>query len=148
MILNFQSILILVSLLGFNCHVDTDKIKPSIELISPVDISEIRQGEALKVSVVLSDNIALEDYKISIAKGGSEDLCFVKSFSCNHLTNACVDADGNALPIIKGKQNVKIDFNIGVEKDAFVGDYYFSLVVKDKAGNKHIKKRCFTVTRC
>jgi len=147
MILSFLSILILVLLPGFNSHVVTDKIKPEIEIFSPVDITQILPGGALKVSVVLSDNIALEDYHINISKGGADALCYVKYFSCNNLINACVDADGNPLPTIKGKHNAKLNFNIGVAKDAVIGDYDFSIHVKDKAGNEQIKKVNFMVVR-
>lgn len=146
MIFYLKSMLILFLPLFF-CVRNTDDIKPKIEIVSPVEGTEIVRGKAIKISAVLSDNIALEDYEVIITKGGTNDLRFVKWFSCNHLTNACVDADGNSLPIIEGKQNATIDFNIGVAKDACVGDYYFSLLVKDKAGNEHIKKISFTLAR-
>ncbi len=71
----------------------------------------------------------------------------MKYFSCNHLINASVDADGNPLPIVKGKLNAKLDINIGVAKDALVGDYYFLLRVKDKAGNEVVKKINFMIVR-
>jgi len=68
-------------------------------------------------------------------------------FSSNHLINACIDADGNPLPIINCKLNATIDFNIGVARDACVGDYYFSLHVKSKAGNEVVKKINFMIVR-
>ncbi len=125
----------------------TDDIKPKVELLSPVDAREIVRGKVMKVSAVLSDNIALENYEVMITKGGTDDLRFVKSFSCNHLVNASLDADGNPLHVIKGKLNATISFNIGVAKDACVGDYYYSLLVKDKAGNEQIKKVNFMIAR-
>ena len=146
MIFYFKYMLLLFASISFWAS-NTDDIKPKIEIVSPVEGTEIVRGKAIKISAVLSDNIALEDYEVKITKGGTNDLRFAKSFSCNHLINASVDADGNPLPIINGKLNATISFNIGVAKDACVGDYYFSLLVKDKAGNKHIKKRSFTLTR-
>jgi len=146
MIIYFKCVLLLFVLLFFRIDV-TDNIKPKIELISPLNRTDIVRGHPLRVCAVLSDNMMLNDFQIRISKGGSEDLSFVTGFSCNHLTNACVDAMGNPLPMIKDKKKVRLDFCIGIEKYTVVGDYYFMLLVKDKAGNKQIIKSSFNVVR-
>jgi hypothetical protein len=68
--------------------IKTDDIKPKVELLSPENTTQILPGSTLRLSAVLSDNIALDTYKIKISKGGTRSLSFVKSFSCNHLINA------------------------------------------------------------
>ncbi|WP_372643291.1 DUF4625 domain-containing protein [Ancylomarina sp.] len=146
MIFYLKSMLILFAPFSFLAS-NTDDLKPKIELVSPLESTRIFPGGTLNVNAVLSDNMALEDYHISISKGGSDALCYVKCFSCNNLINASVDATGNPLPIIKGKLNANLNFNIGVAKDAVIGDYDFTIHVKDKAGNKHIKKVNFMISR-
>jgi hypothetical protein len=125
----------------------TDDIKPKVELLSPVDATEIVRGNSIKVCAVLSDNLALESYRVKIIKGGTKSLRFVESFTCNHLTNSQLDEHGKHIPIIEGEKNVNLSFNIGVEEDAVPGDYYFLLLVNDKAGNEQMIKRYFTVVR-
>ncbi len=124
-----------------------DDIKPKIELLSPVEATEIVRGNSIKVWAVLSDNTALESYKVNITKGGTKSLRFVESFTCNHLTNSQLDKQGKQIPNIEGEKNVHLSFNIGVEEDAIPGDYYFLLLVNDKAGNEQMIKRCFNVVR-
>lgn len=125
----------------------TDDIKPKIELLSPEDTTQILPGSTLKLSAVLSDNIALDSYKIEISKGGTSALNFVKCFSCNHLISANVDVNGDPLPTIKAKLNAKLDIDIGVAEDALIGDYYLSIYVNDNAGNKVVKKINFMIAR-
>jgi len=126
---------------------NTDNIKPKIELVSPAEATEIVRGEIIEVRAVLSDNIALEDYKVRITKGGTKSLRFVECFSCNDLTNSQFDDQDETIPVINGEKNRYLNFNIGVEKDAVPGDYTFSILVKDKMGNEYEQKIDFVIIR-
>jgi hypothetical protein len=146
MIFYLKSVLLLFSSFSFFAS-NTDDIKPKIEFVNPVEATEVVRGKAIKISAVLSDNIALEDYEVKITKGGTKSLRYVECFSCNHLTNSQLDKYGKNIPVIKGEKNVHLNFNIGVEEDAVPGDYYLFLLVKDKAGNEVVKKINFMIVR-
>lgn len=142
MIFYLKSVFLLFTSFSFLAS-NTDDIKPKIELESPVEATEIVRGNAIKISAVLSDNIALENYEIKITKGGTNSLRYVECFTCNHLTNSYFDEYGKNIPVIKGEKFIHLNFYIGVEENAVPGDYCLVLLVKDKAGNQSSIKRDF-----
>lgn len=142
----FSAVLLMLTTL-FPTDYSRDVIKPSINLISPVDAVRVMQGETVNVNALVKDNQALKDFQIKITKGGDSSLCFAQYFSCNHMVNAKRDAKGNDIPVISGKKETCLDFAIGVDENAVVGDYYFQIEVEDEAGNKSLKKVGFYIER-
>ncbi|RXQ92193.1 DUF4625 domain-containing protein [Ancylomarina salipaludis] len=135
----------LMSIFGFS-NLNNDKIdviSPDIKLLSPKMYTEVLPGSKFFVRADLKDNQKLDSYKIRIEKGGSSDEEYEKAFSVYYNQ----DASGNQLPKINGEQFVQFEFDVEVKSNAIVGDYIFSLAVKDKAGNHHEIKRYFNVCR-
>ncbi|WP_321282072.1 DUF4625 domain-containing protein [Marinifilum fragile] len=142
----FSAVLLMLTTLFSTDH-SRDVIKPSINLISPVDAVRVMQGETVIVNALVKDNQVLKDFQIKITKGGDSSLCFARYFSCNHMVNAKRDAKGNDIPVISGKKETCLEFAIGVDENAVVGDYYFQLEVEDESGNRSMKKVGFYIER-
>ncbi len=110
-----------------------DETKPTITLNSPTTNAMITAGSVLNVSALVSDDVKLEDYVLTITYTGTKSVKNVEEFYFS--SNTDLDASGNALPLLKGEKSVDLNFDIAVSDNAIIGDYLFSLTVNDQSGN-------------
>jgi len=122
-----------------------DKIDPTIKLTSPVSTVAITPGGILNVSASLSDNIMLDEYVVKISTNGTKSVKGIEEFYFSSYTD--LDAYGNALPAAQGKKSLDLNFDIGVDDNTRVGNYIFSLSVKDKSGNASEEMVQFEIVR-
>ncbi len=110
-----------------------DETKPAISLNGPTSTVEITPGGVLNVNAVLSDNLMLEEYVVTITYRGSKSVKNVEEFYFNSRSE--LDAYGNELPVVKGEKSFDLNFDIAVSEFARVGDYNFSISLEDQSGN-------------
>ncbi len=110
-----------------------DDTKPSISLNSPTGTVEITPGGILNVNAVLSDNLMLEEYVVTITYRGSKSVKNVEEFYFNSRSE--LDAYGNKLPVVKGEKSFDLNFDIAVDAFARVGNYNFLISLEDQSGN-------------
>ncbi|MFA8434167.1 MAG: DUF4625 domain-containing protein [Marinifilaceae bacterium] len=114
----------------------TDVTKPTVNLTTPAEGQEIVAGTILKVSAALSDNVELNEYVVTIAKG-TKSVKTVKEFKYDSRSMS-------GLPTISGK-SYDLSFDIEVPQDAEREPYVFTITVSDKTGNETVVKRSITI---
>ncbi|WP_372639931.1 DUF4625 domain-containing protein [Ancylomarina sp.] len=138
-----NGVLLLILLPSLVFANNTDQISPKIELHSPNTRLEVLRGGNIHVKAHLIDNQELASYRIVIRKGGISSDQYADAFS----THQQLDADGNAFPSILGAKTYELNLEVKVDENAIVGDYHFTLFLKDKAGNEQMVERFFYVCR-
>ena len=122
-----------------------DDTKPTITLNRPTSTVAITPGSILNVNAILSDNIKLEEYVVKVSSRGTKSVKNVEEFYFSSYTD--LDAYGNALPVVKGEESTTLNFDIAVDDNARVGDYSFSISLRDQSGNVSEEMVQFEIVR-
>ncbi len=138
-----------------SCNDKGDTTQPLIELVNPAEGSAFARGSEMCVFMHLSDDTALESFKINIHNNfnghshGSkaedhdhEDFNHdtANAFKYNETSETL---DGYS---ISGLVNTSPDVDIEIPVDASYGDYHIMVYCYDAAGNESYVARSFQIT--
>lgn len=141
-------LLLLIPLIGSAKSKKTEKaILLSSEMVihSPGNLSEIHPGETLRVKADIPVNFEFKECLFKLVKGGAEENIdlLLKAFHYPIVSNA----DGLLLPVFSDKKSMSIDFKMKVKETAIVGDYKYSLILRDAEGNEKVKAGYFMIVK-
>ena len=138
-------LLMLTACGGSSSSEKIDEKKPIVNIVTPALNSSYDAGSNLGIEIDISDDVELDEYRITIQRSGVKSVKTVEEFSFNSQTDK--DKKGNDLSLIKGKKSAKISFDITINEFAEEGVYTLTCKAYDEAGNEEKKENTFTINR-